>query len=104
MTDDKWLERALRAHEPRLDDDGFTLRVMGALPPARARRGARTDWIVVGRAAVGSAAAASQFPLAPFLKVADLVLQNAHIVWIGGAVMLACMAGALLSEPLRRAL
>ena len=30
--DDQWLERALRAGEPHLDDDGFTPRVLAALP------------------------------------------------------------------------
>ena len=45
--DDDWLVRALRAHQPRLDDDGFTQRVMAALPPVRAPRRARADWIVL---------------------------------------------------------
>jgi hypothetical protein len=101
MNDDQWLERALRASERHLDDDGFTQRVMAALPPAPARRAARTDWIVVAGAAVGSAIVASQFPLAPFLRVA---LEASQVTWLGGAVMLACMAGALLAEPIRRAL
>lgn len=104
MNDDQWLERALRAHEPRLADDGFTLRVMAALPPARAQRASRADWIVVGGAVAGSAVVASRFPLAPFLDLADAVLRNPHISWVGGALMLACMAGALLSGSLRRVL
>jgi hypothetical protein len=96
---DDWLDRALREAESPLDDDGFTLRVMSALPAPRSARSSGHDWIVIAGAAVGSTVVASQFPLAPFLNV---VLQAAQITWIGGAVMLACMAGALLAEPIRR--
>ena len=39
--DDQWLERALRAAEPHLADDGFTQRVLAALPPAPAPRATR---------------------------------------------------------------
>ena len=53
--DDDWLVRALRAHEPRLDDDGFTQRVMAALPPVPAPRRARADWIVLLRSEIPEA-------------------------------------------------
>jgi len=96
---DDWLDRALREAESPLDDDGFTLRVMAALPPPRMVRTAGHDWIVIAGAAVGSTVVAAQFPLRPFL---DVILHAAQITWIGGAVMLACMAGALLAEPIRR--
>ena len=97
-----WLEQRLRSAEPHLDDDGFTLRVMAALPARRAApASARPDWILIGATAAGSAVVAAQFPLAPFL---NLILQSAQMTWIGGIVMLGCMAGALLAEPLRRAL
>lgn len=97
-----WLEQALSAPEAPLPDDGFTLRVMQALPPAPAPRlGGRSDWILLGGTALGSAVFASQFPLLPFLRV---LVESAQVTWLGGALMLACMAGALLAEPLRRAL
>lgn len=100
--DDDWLARALRAHEPRIEDRGFTQRVMAALPPAPAPRVVKEkDWIVLTGAATGSAIAASQFPLEPFLRV---LVEAAQITWIGAALMLACMAGVLLAEPVRRAL
>ncbi|MBP9035991.1 MAG: hypothetical protein KBG29_19005 [Pseudomonadales bacterium] len=102
--DDQWLERALRAGEPHLDDDGFTQRVLAALPPAPTRHAARLDWVVPAAAVLGSAVVASQFPLAPFLNLAEVALQQVQLFWFGGAVMLACMAGALLAEPVRRAL
>ncbi len=66
--DDQWLERALRAAEPHLADDGFTQRVLAALPPAPAPRATRLDWVVPAAVALGSAVVASQFPLAPFLE------------------------------------
>jgi hypothetical protein len=95
-----WLDRALRTAEPALADDGFTLRVMRALPaPRRSRLGERADWIVIGGTALGSAVVAAQFPLGPVLK---LFVQSAQITWLGGALMLACMASALLAEQLRR--
>ena len=100
--DDQWLERALRAAEPHLADDGFTQRVLAALPPAPAPRATRLDWVVP--AAVGSAVVASQFPLAPFLDLAEVALRQVQLSWLGAAVMIACMAGALLAEPLRRVL
>jgi hypothetical protein len=96
-----WLERALAGAEPHIGDDGFTQRVMQALPAARATTGSRADWILIAGAAVGSGVAASQFPIAPFF---NLLLQSAQIPWIGGIVMLGCMTVALLAEPLRRAL
>lgn len=106
--DDDWLVRALRAHEPRLDDDGFTQRVMAALPPVRAAGRPRADWIVLLGAAAGSAVAATQFPLAsllaPWLELAPALLHDAQLVLAGGVVMLAGTALALLAGPLRRAL
>ena len=78
--DDDWLVRALRAHEPRLDDDGFTQRVMAALPPVPAPRRARADWIVLLGAAAGSAVTVTQFPLvsllAPWLELAPALLHD----------------------------
>ena len=102
--DDQWLERALRAAEPHLADDGFTQRVLAALPPAPVPRVARLDWVVPVAAVPGSAVVASQFPLEPFLDLAEVALQQVQLSWLGGAVVLACMAGVLLAEPLRRAL
>lgn len=101
QTDD-WLARALAGSEPRIADDGFTLRVMQVLPPARKQRLVdRSDWIMLGAVASGSAVVAAQFPLAPFL---NLLIQSATITWVGGAMMVACMAAALLYEPLRNSL
>ncbi|MBK6280374.1 MAG: hypothetical protein IPF57_20710 [Gammaproteobacteria bacterium] len=102
--DDQWLERALRAAEPHLADDGFTQRVLAALPPAPAPRATRLDWVVPAAVALGSAVVASQFPLAPFLDLAEVALRQVQLSWLGAAVMIACMAGALLAEPLRRVL
>jgi len=102
MTDD-WLEQALARHgETPVADAGFTLRVMHALP-ARAdeRFGSRSDWIVIGATAGAAAVVAAQFPLAPFIRLA---VESAQIPWIGGILMLGCMAGALLADPIRRAL
>ncbi|MBK6582786.1 MAG: hypothetical protein IPJ33_18040 [Gammaproteobacteria bacterium] len=97
-----WLERALAgAAEPHIDDDGFTLRVMRALPPAPRQAGSRSDWILVTGAATGSAVAASQFPLAPFV---NLLLQSAQVPWLVGIMVLGLMAVALVAEPLRRVL
>ena len=97
-----WLERALAGSEPPLGDAGFTLRVMRALPPMqRERRFERADWILLGGAAVGSAAVATQFPLAPFV---NLLIQSANTTWVGGIAMLGCMAAVLLVEPIRNAL
>jgi hypothetical protein len=100
MHPDDWLERALAGAEAPLPDDGFTLRVMRALPaPRRSHLGERADWIVIGGTALGSAVVAAQFPLGPVLNV---FVQSAQITWLGGVLMLACMAGALLAEQLRR--
>lgn len=97
-----WLERAVAAAERPLPDDGFTLRVMAALPPAPARGiGNRADWILIGATGVGSAIAASQFPLLPFARV---LFESAQVVPLGAALMIGCMAAALFFEPLRRAL
>jgi hypothetical protein len=99
---DDWLERALAAGETAVPDDGFTLRVMQALPPvARPRLFGRSDLILLGGVAAGSALTAAMFPVAPFL---NLLIQSAHVTWLGGVLMLACMAGALLYEPLRNSL
>ena len=73
---------------------------MQALPP-RERREQRHDWILYGAAAASSAVVAVQFPVLPFLRV---VQEAAQFTWLGAGVMLACMAGALLAEPLRRML
>lgn len=101
-TGDDWLGRALAGSEPRIADEGFTLRVMQALPHApKERLFGRSEWILLGGAATGSAIVAAQFPVAPFL---NLLIQSANVTWIGGVVMLACMAGALLYEPLRNSL
>jgi hypothetical protein len=101
MNDD-WLDRALAGKEAALPDAGFTLRVMQALPPApRERFFGRSDWIMLGGVATGSAVVAAQFPLAPFL---NLLIQSANVTWVGGLMMLACMAGVLLFEPLRNSL
>ena len=54
--------------------------------------------------ALGSAVVASQFPLAPFLDLAEVALRQVQLSWLGAAVMIACMAVALLAEPLRRVL
>lgn len=100
MHPEDWLERALAGAEAPLPDDGFTLRVMRALPARpRTRLGERADWIVIGGTALGSAVVAAQFPLGPVL---NLFVQSAQVTWLGGALMLACMAGALLTEQLRR--
>lgn len=99
---DDWLARAVAGAEPPIADDGFTLRVMQALPPApRPRLFRRSDWIPLGAVAAGSAVVAAQFPLGPFL---NLLIQSANVTWIGGAAMLACMAAVLLYEPLRNSL
>lgn len=100
MSED-WLERRLRAAEDHIDDDGFTLRVMGALPAARPLRSNRSDWILLAGTAAGSAVVAAQFPLAPFL---NLLAHTVQITWIAGLAALALMGGALLLEPLRKAL
>jgi hypothetical protein len=97
-----WLERALATREAAIPDDGFTLRVMQALPAAPRRRlFGRSELILLGGVAAGSAATAALFPVAPFL---NLLIQSAHVTWLGGVLMLACMAGALLYEPLRNSL
>ena len=70
------------------------------LPP-RERREQRHDWILYGAAAASSAVVAVQFPVLPFLRV---VQEAAQFTWLGAGVMLVCMAGALLAEPLRRML
>ena len=44
---------------------------------------------------------AAQFPVLPFLRV---VQELAQFTWLGALVMLGCMGGALLAEPLRRML
>jgi hypothetical protein len=96
-----WLEQALAREDNRLPDEGFTLRVMAALPPrAEVRPARRADWILLAGTAAGSAVAASFFPAAPVLRV---LVEAAQIPWIGGGVMLCAMALALLAEPLRRA-
>lgn len=100
MHEKDWLERALRDAEAPLPDAGFTLRVMQALPP-RERREERLDWILYAATAASSAVVALQFPVLPFLRV---VQEAAHVTWIGALVMLGCMAGAVLAEPLRRML
>lgn len=100
MHEKDWLDDALRDAEEPLADAGFTLRVMQALPP-REQREQRHDWILYGAAAASSAVVAVQFPVLPFLRV---IQEAAQITWIGGLVMLGCMAGALLAEPLRRML
>ena len=100
MHEKDWLDSALRDAEEPLPDAGFTLRVMQALPP-RERREQRHDWILYGAAAASSAVVAVQFPVLPFLRV---VQEAAQFIWLGAGVMLACMAGALLAEPLRRML
>lgn len=95
-----WLERALAREDTRLSDEGFTLRVMAALPPRpQAHPGRRGDWILLAGTAAGSAVAAALFPVGPVLRV---VVEAAQIPWIGGGVMLVAMALALLAEPLRR--
>lgn len=97
-----WLEQALAREDTRLPDEGFTLRVMAALPPRpEAHTGLRSDWILLAGTAAGSAVAASFFPVGPVLRV---LLEAAQIPWIGGGVMLGVMALALLAEPIRRAL
>lgn len=97
-----WLEQRLAREEIPLPDDGFTLRVMGSLPPRReGRPERRADWILLAGTATGSAAAAAFFPVAPVLRV---LVEAAQIPWIGGGLMLGVMALALLAEPLRRAL
>lgn len=96
-----WLERALRGAETPVSDAGFTLRVMRALPPASPVTERRSDWILIAGAAAGSAVAASQFPLAPFL---NLVLESLQITWVAGAMALAISAGVLLADAWRRAL
>ena len=97
-----WLERAVAGAEAPLADAGFTLRVMGALPAApRERAFGRSEWILLGGAAIGSAAVAVQFPIGPFL---NLLVQVANVTWLGGAAMLGCMAAVLFFEPVRRAL
>jgi len=97
-----WLERRLAGAEATLPDAGFTLRVMSALPARPAsRRIERNDWILLGGAAIGSAAVAAQFPLVPFVK---LLIESSQVTWVGGLAMLACMAGVLLYEPLRNSL
>jgi hypothetical protein len=100
MHEKDWLELALHETEEPLPDAGFTLRVMQALPP-RERREQRYDWILYGAAAASSAVVAVQFPVLPFLRV---VQELAQFTWLGALVMLGCMAGALLAEPLRRML
>jgi anti-sigma factor RsiW len=97
---EEWLDQALRRAESPLADAGFTLRVMRALPQApRARSAERADWILLGGTALGSAVVAAQFPLGP---VINLLVQSAQVTWLGGALMLACMAGALIADYLRR--
>jgi len=98
MTDD-WLEKALRQSEMHLDDDGFSDAVMRELPRVPQASAWRTDWIVIAGAGVGAAVFAMEFPFAPFV---ELLLSAAQVPVIGAAVLLACMAGALLAEPLRR--
>lgn len=100
MHEKDWLDHALRDAEPPLPDAGFTLGVMRALPP-REHREQRHDWILYGAAAASSAVVAVQFPVLPFLRV---IQEAAQITWLGAIVMLGCMAGALLVEPLRRML
>lgn len=100
MHEKDWLDHALHEAEEPLPDAGFTLRVMQALPP-RERLEQRHDWILYGAAAASSAVVAVQFPVLPFLRV---VQEAAQFTWLGAGVMLACMAGALLAEPLRRML
>lgn len=100
MHEKDWLDHALRNAEEPLADAGFTVRVMQALPP-RERREQRHDWILYAATAASSAVVAALFPVLPVLRV---VREAAELTWVGGLVMLGCMAGALLSEPLRRAL
>jgi hypothetical protein len=100
MHEKDWLDSALRDAEEPLSDAGFTLRVMQALP-LRERREQRHDWILYGAAAASSAVVAVQFPVLPFLRVVQEAVQ---ITWLGALVMLGCMAGGLLAEPLRRML
>ena len=102
MHEHDWLQHALDGAEEPLADDGFTARVMQAMPAVPLeRRENRFDWILYAAAAASSAVVAVQFPVLPFLR---LVQEAAQITWIGAAVMLGCMAGALFAEPLRRML
>lgn len=60
--EDDWLDAILREDAratPPVADDGFSARVLGALPPRRRRA---YGWIVPAMAALGGAAALALFP------------------------------------------
>jgi predicted MFS family arabinose efflux permease len=91
------LEAALRAPEPALADDDFSLRVLARLPPQRRRSTARR-WTLAGAACLGSALTAIFAPplgealasLSPWMvpPLAATALAVVVIVLVPGAYFL----------------
>ena len=103
MTHTDRLDRLLRADAARdaVDDDGFTERVVAALPPrpAAAPRPWLTTALVAGSAALGSALAFALAPEGPGLLqgYVDLVHQRAATP---AAIMSIAVMGALALSAL----
>lgn len=87
---DEHLERMLRedaVREAYIEDAGFTLRVMAALPPPRAQR--HYSWLGPALGAVAVAGLAWFTPLAGDLLAPLTVALKGHIVPLQGLLVLA---------------
>ena len=99
------IERLLREDARRhLPDDGFSLRVEGALPPARAARAWLKHALVLGSAAIGGALARLFAPAGTSLAqgFVDLAHLHAHtpsaFAALGLALAMAVTAAVLVAE------
>ena len=98
------IDRLLREDAQRpIPDDGFTQRVMGALPAAQARRSWLRPALILGSTALGCALAAALAPvgtlvLEGFADLARLHFTPAVTTALAMAVVLAISGYVLASE------
>lgn len=99
MTDPDKLDRLLRADAAReaIADDGFTGRVVAALPPYPAARPWLTPVLVAGSAALGSALAVALAPEGAGLVQGYVDLIHQRVATPAAITSLAVMAALALS-------
>lgn len=99
--EDAWIERLLRedaAHQPHIDDGGFSARVLAALP---APRKSSLPWLMPAATAAGSAVATFLTPAGGyfargFAQLAELHFSSsALLVLVPIAVLYACSFAAV---------
>jgi hypothetical protein len=91
------LDERLREQDANIDDDGFSRRVLAALPSRRPRRLARRSVILLGAIAIGCALAAWWFPTSEILAVSRLDSSSITTASLSALAAALAAIGSLVS-------